>query len=222
CCEKRLMGFKLTAFHKTQSKARPYIHNDNEQSPLDSYSIIPSPRITFPVGSVRIDGKTVLALCEVAIYGENACPKGQFGLACEGLCNCANGGDCFVHSGGCPSGCAPGYTGEDCSTLTGKCKIGWFGTNCQYQCHCAGSVECDKVDGSCSSGCHSDWFGPACQYDRMGFSADKLEWLTDSNDESCNAGTSKTVAVTLDTAIPLTWIRVVVRDGGNIALIASD
>ncbi|GFR77137.1 fucolectin-related protein [Elysia marginata] len=102
---------------------------------------------------------------------------------------------------------------ENCISLTAQtCLDGWFGTNCQYQCHCAGSAVCDKVDGSCSSGCHSDFFGPACQYNRIGFTASGLNWLTDNNDATCKTGSSQSVTVTLNTAIPLTWVRVVVTD----------
>ncbi|KAK3715488.1 hypothetical protein RRG08_051461 [Elysia crispata] len=93
------------------------------------------------------------------------------------------------------------------------CTDGWFGPNCQYQCHCAGSAPCDKHDGSCSSGCHQDWFGPACQYDRMRYSGPG--WLTDSDDTTCNTGNTQSVTVTLDTAIPLTWVRVVVTGAGD-------
>ncbi|KAK3757298.1 hypothetical protein RRG08_065093, partial [Elysia crispata] len=76
---------------------------------------------------------------------------------------------------------------------------GWFGPDCQYQCHCAGSAPCDKHDGSCSSGCHQDWFGPACQYGG-------------SIPFSLNILNLRSVTVTLDTPIPLTWLRVVVSE----------
>ncbi|RUS92206.1 hypothetical protein EGW08_000059 [Elysia chlorotica] len=89
---------------------------------------------------------------------------------------------------------------------------GWFGPNCKYQCHCAGSASCDKVDGSCSSGCHPDWFGPACQYRRMTFSFTGGSWLTDTDDTTCNPWSTQSVTVTLDTPIPLTWVRLVVND----------
>ncbi|KAK3776996.1 hypothetical protein RRG08_001155 [Elysia crispata] len=90
---------------------------------------------------------------------------------------------------------------------------GWFGPNCQYQCHCAGSAPCDKHDGSCSSGCHQDWFGPACQYARLSFTTSGGEsWLTDNDDTTCNIGNTQSITVTLDTSIPLTWIRVVVSE----------
>ncbi|KAK3785975.1 hypothetical protein RRG08_064111 [Elysia crispata] len=96
---------------------------------------------------------------------------------------------------------------------------GWFGANCEYQCHCAGSAPCDKHDGSCSSGCHQDWFGPACQYARMGFTVNgnfNSGWLTDNKDTTCNRGTLRSVTVTLDTPIPLTWLRVVISDAVNL------
>ncbi|KAK3757391.1 hypothetical protein RRG08_050093 [Elysia crispata] len=89
---------------------------------------------------------------------------------------------------------------------------GWFGPNCQYQCHCAGSAPCDKHDGSCNSGCHRDWFGPACQYARMNFTVNgnfNSSWLTDDKDTTCNRENLLSVIVTLDTPIPLTWLRVV-------------
>ncbi|KAK3774958.1 hypothetical protein RRG08_040546 [Elysia crispata] len=92
-----------------------------------------------------------------------------------------------------------------------QCDRGWFGNNCQYQCHCAGSAECDN-GGHCSSGCAENWFGPACQYVAMGFTVVGSNWLTDSDDSTCNDGTIRTIYAALDTPIPLTWVRVVVND----------
>ncbi|GFR88254.1 multiple epidermal growth factor-like domains 10 [Elysia marginata] len=97
---------------------------------------------------------------------------------------------------------------------------GWFGLNCQYKCHCARSAPCDKVDGTCSSGCHPDWFGPRCQYALMKFTVHDSsrsggDWLTDQRDETCNSGTITSVMMTLDTPIPLTWIRLVVNVTDN-------
>ncbi|KAK3773746.1 hypothetical protein RRG08_056565 [Elysia crispata] len=96
---------------------------------------------------------------------------------------------------------------------------GWFGPDCQYQCHCARSAPCDKHDGSCSSGCHQDWFGPACQYARMGFTVNghfNSRWLTDNKDTTCNRDHLWSVTVTLDTPIPLIWLRVVVMDAAHL------
>ncbi|KAK3748456.1 hypothetical protein RRG08_025541 [Elysia crispata] len=101
------------------------------------------------------------------------------------------------------------------------CLYGWFGPNCQYLCHCAGSAPCDKHDGSCSSGCHQDWFGPACQYGETltgssvrGTALSGEGWPLDNDDTTCNTRMSRSVTVTLDTPIPLTWVRVVLRDAG--------
>ncbi|GFN76357.1 receptor-type tyrosine-protein phosphatase kappa-like [Plakobranchus ocellatus] len=50
-----------------------------------------------------------------------ACPVGKFGRECENDCNCANRQEpCFASTGGCVSGCAPGYTGGDCWTRKGE------------------------------------------------------------------------------------------------------
>ena len=55
---------------------------------------------------------------------EIRCESGRFGLGCERQCNCADQTEsCFVHSGGCPSGCAPGFTGEDCSGWLGRVRV---------------------------------------------------------------------------------------------------
>ncbi|KAK3792546.1 hypothetical protein RRG08_011997 [Elysia crispata] len=103
------------------------------------------------------------------------------------------------------------------SSTVERCRYGWFGLNCQYQCHCAGSAPCDKHDGSCSSGCHQDWFGPACQYSSVRGTALSGEgWLLDNDDTTCNTRMSRSVKVTLDTPIPLTWVRVVLRDAGHL------
>ena len=52
----------------------------------------------------------------------------------------------------------------------------------------------------------------------MNFTIDggsSLGWLKDKDDASCNEGPTQAVTVTLDTPIPLTWLRVVVSDTGN-------
>ncbi|KAK3798494.1 hypothetical protein RRG08_051475 [Elysia crispata] len=72
---------------------------------------------------------------------EIQCQPGTFGLQCERNCNCLDRTEsCFVHSGGCPSGCAPNYTGEDCSEL--NCTVGTYGDDCKETC----SVTCGGDD----------------------------------------------------------------------------
>ncbi|KAK3760473.1 hypothetical protein RRG08_049105 [Elysia crispata] len=41
-------------------------------------------------------------------------------------------------------------------------------------------------------------------------------WLTDNDDTTCNTENTQSVSVTLDTSIPLSWVRVVVRDAGDL------
>ena len=71
CCEKRLMKFKLTA-RSEFSTDTPYIHKDTKKSAQNMYSVVPSPRISFPVSEVRIDegfDDGYLTLCEVKVFG---------------------------------------------------------------------------------------------------------------------------------------------------------
>ncbi|KAK3747199.1 hypothetical protein RRG08_062537 [Elysia crispata] len=108
------------------SRATPYSYTDPGGPGQDSYTVVPSPRISFPVSQVRFvtaDSQKILTLCEVFVFGETKCPAGKFGLRCERQCHCTRQESCFVHSGGCPSGCAIGYTGEDCS----ECNTGTYG-----------------------------------------------------------------------------------------------
>ncbi|GFR77664.1 fucolectin-related protein [Elysia marginata] len=121
CCRIRLKNFKLTAEPENRSDI-PFTYTDSESSAKVVYSVVPSPKISFKVTEIRVDVSSsethiILTLCEVFVFGEIHCPPGQFGFKCERQCNCMNGDSCFVHSGGCPSGCASGYVGEDCSGL---------------------------------------------------------------------------------------------------------
>ena len=47
------------------------------------------------------------------------CPDHKFGLGCMYPCNCRDpDADCWKTNGLCESGCANGYTGDDCHTPT--------------------------------------------------------------------------------------------------------
>ncbi|KAK3716451.1 hypothetical protein RRG08_057374, partial [Elysia crispata] len=162
-CKERLAGFTLTA-QSDPSTATPYSYTDPGGPDQASYTVVPSPRISFPVSQVRFvtaDISNILTLCEVFVFGETNCPAGQFGLRCERQCNCANNGNCFVHSGGCPSGCATGYTGEDCS----ECPPGRYGNRCDQPCSatCGGDNSCDRNNGACSQGCDPGYLGTSCE-----------------------------------------------------------
>ncbi|KAK3700505.1 hypothetical protein RRG08_054919 [Elysia crispata] len=51
------------------------------------------------------------------------------------------------------------------------------------------------------------------EYSSEGVSSSRFSWMTDHNDTTCNHLDDDVVTVTLDTPIPLTWIRVVLETG---------
>ncbi|KAK3738696.1 hypothetical protein RRG08_019660 [Elysia crispata] len=167
CCEIRLVGFTLKAFKDSAEQNELYSYTDPRTDYLDEYYLLPSPALTEPVKKIKIfksSNSEILTLCEVVALGENACPPGRFGLECERQCNCANQeATCFVSTGGCPSGCAAGYKGEDCWT---ECVRGRYGQECKEPCseHCADPRNyCDAVTGSCLDGCIAGFQPPLCK-----------------------------------------------------------
>ncbi|GFS14754.1 multiple epidermal growth factor-like domains 10 [Elysia marginata] len=167
CCRRRLDNFRLTVHPETDTITGLYRYKDqHKEISLNGHTVVPSPRIDFPAHQVRIDvaeeSETgILTLCEVEVFGDINCPAGRFGLTCERQCNCVNGGSCFVHSGGCPSGCAPGYTGEDCW----ECEPGRYGERCSQNCNatCGADNSCDHNSGACSQGCKLGYSGNYCE-----------------------------------------------------------
>ncbi|GFR70822.1 multiple epidermal growth factor-like domains 10 [Elysia marginata] len=162
CCNVRLANFKLTALSGASTDT--IFTYDEPGTTQALYTVVPSPRISFPVSQVRFDlvsTNAILTLCEVLVYGETSCPAGRFGLACERQCNCANGGSCFIYSGGCPSGCATNYAGEDCY----DCQAGKYGATCNQLCptNCGGGNSCDRNTGACSQGCDPGYTGVQCR-----------------------------------------------------------
>ncbi|GFS14716.1 multiple epidermal growth factor-like domains 10 [Elysia marginata] len=162
----RLRNFKLTALSGASTDT-PFTY-DEPGTTQALYTVVPSPRISFPVSQVRFDlvaPKAMLTLCEVLVYGEISCLAGRFGLGCDRQCNCVNGGSCFVHSGGCPSGCAANYAGEDCH----DCQTGKHGATCSLNCptNCGGDNSCDRNTGACSQGCDPGYTGVQCQSTRF-------------------------------------------------------
>ncbi|GFR62940.1 receptor-type tyrosine-protein phosphatase kappa [Elysia marginata] len=164
CCEYRLQGFMLEAFEEGDSSA---IYNfvDTALSAQQIYTVVPQTRISVNVKTVRITKSTssqILTLCEVLVFGETACPSGTFGLECDKPCNCADDQEvCFVSTGGCPSGCAPGFTGGDCLT---SCPRETYGLECAQNCsvHCMNSKICSSDDGHCVGGCKPGFIPPLC------------------------------------------------------------
>ncbi|GFN97914.1 gypsy retrotransposon integrase-like protein 1 [Plakobranchus ocellatus] len=167
CCEVRLVNFTLQALSSSRANST-YSYTDPGGPAQDIYTVIPSPRIGFAVNSVKIDTSRnvlgYLTLCEVLVFGEVVCPPVKFGRQCEHDCNCFDQTEaCFVSTGGCPSGCAAGYSGEDCYT---QCNPGRYGKNCRETCsdQCAGDSpkSCNHVNGTCDLGCVDGYYGPLC------------------------------------------------------------
>ncbi|CAG5125914.1 unnamed protein product, partial [Candidula unifasciata] len=108
----------------------------------------------------------------------SACQPGQYGRECEHRCNCAGNQSCFVSTGGCPSGCAAGFQGEDCGTqclhfywckVGFRCDTGIYGLGCQSSCSqfCVRDNDtrtdfCDNTNGACLYGCQDGYQGPNC------------------------------------------------------------
>ncbi|GFO07584.1 multiple epidermal growth factor-like domains protein 6 [Plakobranchus ocellatus] len=168
CCEYRLIGFNLKAYNTSSVTRSSEVFDYTDPGPeyQDIYTITPQDRIDGPVKKVRIvknDKSNILTLCEVIVFGDSACDPGKFGRECERECNCADDEEaCFVSTGGCPSGCAPGYTGEDCWT---SCTHGKYGFGCLQTCsqHCVDPGNCDSVSGACVGGCQIGYEGPLCK-----------------------------------------------------------
>ncbi|CAL1536341.1 unnamed protein product [Lymnaea stagnalis] len=118
-----------------------------------------------PVSSVRIIAKhedKILTLCEVEIFGDVVCKSNFYGLECNSSCNCKDKSEsCFVATGGCPSGCAPGYYEEGCKTA---CPPGSWGSDCLLFCNvnCV-DHSCNKENGECDKGCDGYSDPPHCQ-----------------------------------------------------------
>lgn len=165
CCMERLVDFRLTASPLSSSDST-YNYIDPQNIGQSIYFVVPSPKVDYPIKNVRITegnpSSNILSLCEVFVFGEANCPAGWFGRSCERQCNCAEQTSCFVHSGGCPTGCAPGYIGEDCS----DCPVGRYGPGCSEVCSstCGGDYNmCDIMTGECTQGCNPGYTGTFCQ-----------------------------------------------------------
>ncbi|GFN73655.1 receptor-type tyrosine-protein phosphatase kappa [Plakobranchus ocellatus] len=164
CCRVRLKGFTLRTLNRKKKSVFDY--TDQEKNVQSDYIIIHKQSAEKSVKFIEItkgSDSEILTLCEVFAYGEVKCLPKRFGRECERVCNCADQTEaCFVSTGGCPSGCAAGYTGEDCYT---RCPKGRFGFICNSTCsvHCDGADNaCDPISGSCDRGCVPGYQPPLC------------------------------------------------------------
>ncbi|CAG5127330.1 unnamed protein product, partial [Candidula unifasciata] len=116
------------------------------------------------------------------------CPAGLYGRECENRCNCAKDGEnCFVSTGGCPSGCAAGYHWEGCRK---RCDERYFGIDCSQQCstNCT-NQHCRPTDGTCFS-CIVGKQGPMCDADctaTLWGDNCTMSCSADCKDQLCNA-----------------------------------
>ncbi|BFY99173.1 hypothetical protein BsWGS_02212 [Bradybaena similaris] len=169
--QQRLQGFNLEADQKNGSAAFVYTGPSISQ---DIYRI-QSDTPHIPVSSVKVSvtykegNYTFLTLCEVEIFGDAVCPAGKYGKECNNSCNCAKSGEnCFVSTGGCPSGCAAGYQWEGCQI---PCPQKTFGQDCRETCstNCSSQL-CDTVNGKCAScvrGTTGDYCDQVCPQKRF-------------------------------------------------------
>ncbi|BFZ21379.1 hypothetical protein BsWGS_24417 [Bradybaena similaris] len=217
--DERLQRFILISYAPAGAAVFAFI--DKAWTEQEVYTV-PSPPTevqTVSIGAVKnhpID-HIILTLCEVEVYGDSVCEPGLYGRDCEHKCNCADRNEtCFVSTGGCPSGCPPGYQGENCSQV---CQKGWYGPSCQYKCHCHLEL-CAPADGSCTQGssCASGWFGPGCQYEDLVKSATLDQNLLppfvvrDGNDHTCVDDSTQQVVIAWIIPYEFTWLRAVVKD----------
>uniref|UniRef100_A0A2C9L1S5 Tyrosine-protein phosphatase domain-containing protein n=1 Tax=Biomphalaria glabrata TaxID=6526 RepID=A0A2C9L1S5_BIOGL len=165
--KERLQKFKLSSYSSGGSKVFEY--NDTDITNHDTYSVaskeinlVSSVNISNTPISINNIEESILTLCEVEIFGDSYCQEArQYGLDCNKTCNCFNQSEnCLVSTGGCPSGCAVGYTGEGCNT---SCDSGTYGKDCYFSCnfHCLNGV-CDFKTGHCIEGCTDGYAAAFC------------------------------------------------------------
>ncbi|BFZ21376.1 hypothetical protein BsWGS_24415 [Bradybaena similaris] len=169
----RLQRFLLESYHPIGDKV--FTFKDMAPTFQDVYTItslcpwtpISVVTIQVPRWDVFYNSSNFLTLCEVEIFGDTVCAEiGRlYGRECEHKCNCADSDEfCFDSTGGCPSGCAPGFRGESCGQV---CRNGTHGpdcSSCSQFCRMGGdnTTACDRVNGACLFGCQPGYFGSKC------------------------------------------------------------
>ena len=63
-------------------------------------------------------------ICSLVAFDPAAteCEDGHFGEFCDGTCHCSSG-SCDKTTGHCPSGCAAGWSGDNCQTGRSHCRV---------------------------------------------------------------------------------------------------
>ncbi|XP_059173381.1 uncharacterized protein LOC131953936 [Physella acuta] len=156
----RLQGFLLNSYSNAGSKLFEY-RDTSSNNNVPIYTITTG--LHGPVSYVNISVGGILTLCEVEIYGESVCNVKNYGPECTKTCNCNDPTEtCFVATGGCLSGCAAGYQGEDCWE---PCNVTFFGQNCESRCSINCLLQhCNNVNGFCDA-CVPGKQGALCDKD---------------------------------------------------------
>ena len=82
--------------------------------------------------------------------------QGTFGVDCNNICTCRNGGTCSHTDGVCH--CPPGVKGDNCED---GCPPGYYGHDCDKPCpQPCPSGFCNRIFGYCE--CLPGLFGPSC------------------------------------------------------------
>lgn len=100
---------------------------------------------------------TLYNMYDILLCISTACPVGQYGDECQGVCQCRNDAVCDPATGRCQ--CGPGWTGDQCDL---HCSEGRYGPDCSLVCDCLNGAGCDPVSGCCD--CTSGWYGTHCEH----------------------------------------------------------
>ncbi|XP_052826195.1 receptor-type tyrosine-protein phosphatase T isoform X1 [Octopus bimaculoides] len=86
------------------------------------------------------------------------CPEYWFGIGCKYECHCKKDDKCDIN-GVCKSGCAAGWTGNNCQK---RCKSGTYGHSCHSSCGKCKNNSCNPETGICEQHCIAGYTGNYC------------------------------------------------------------
>ncbi|KAH9523238.1 hypothetical protein Btru_066180 [Bulinus truncatus] len=159
--------------------------------------------------------------CGLCLGCSTECDKGRWGKCCQKNCkeHCYDK-VCDRATGYCTNGCN-GYSDPPyCSKAA--CSKGWFGSNCQYMCTVK-KIPNVMLTVIVQVNAPEDGLVLGCQYQDLASVPDATivtfptqtttEWLTDSNDTTCNADINiQSLNISWNTSYPFTWIRFILKD----------
>ncbi|GFS22288.1 calcium binding EGF domain protein [Elysia marginata] len=117
-----MQGFTIRSHDSVTDMDAHVVYRDGGGPAQDVYTVVLEGEHQKPSLQVEINAESI-GVCEVQVFGEPSCEQGRWGWYCEQTCNCAGGEVCLPHSGGCPTGCASGFSGADCRTKIGQVNL---------------------------------------------------------------------------------------------------